>query len=918
MRQTDTDPPRVPPRLPRGLARLFLRGDAAEVIVGDLDQEFVESLDAGTPVARARRHYWRQTLASIAAIRRGRKDDDFMDRTRGFHPLQGIGLDVRAVLRVLRRSPGYVVVAVLSLAIGIGANTAVFSVVRQLLVQPLPVDRPNELRIVYWTPNTNDPINISNLNSSAFHGPDGAWYRSNYSYPEFVAMREAARGRAAVCGFNLAPGLTVSIDGRPPVVANGMLVSGNFFATVRPPIALGRAITSDDDQPGAPGAAVISYGLWTRLLGNDPNVAGRTIRVNDAPLIIIGVTGAAYRGLSPGGFSADTDITVAFAQQPVVTRSWAEPGQSLFTAPAVNWVRAIARVPDTADGAVTDLLRSSLRTTLASGGLTAARAAASAPRLFPGARGLDSLRTSATQPLRILSAVVGVVLLIACINVAGLMLARGVARQRELVVRRALGAGRGRIMRQLLLESTILSAAGGLAGLLLALVTAPVLQSMLSSGLGTNGVSVKLDWPVLATAALLVCTAAIAAGLLPALRFSRQTDSMLKDRSNGAAAPKLMIGRALLALQIAVSLPLVVGAGSFLRTIHNFDTVNLGFNPRGLVLFTADPTLNGRAPERSATVLPRLLARLETVPGVTSATLIENTLISGWESDSRITLDGREGVIYINAVGPHYLETMEIPLLAGRAIGPDDRSDLLPVAVINQSAAGKYFAGGSPVGRRFTIGKREIEVVGVSADTKYDALRNDVPPTILQSYLQRRIGSIHVAVRTEMPMAALRPLVESAVAEVDPTMPITGFASQQDVIDRSLGKERVFTNLLTVFGLFALLLACVGLHGVTSYSVARRTSEFGIRLALGAQRSQLLWLVLRQVVMLSIAGLAIGLPIAWLTGPAIRSLLFGLEPTDPLTIAASAVVMAAVAIGAGVWPARRAARMEALTALRSD
>ena len=731
-------------------------------------------------------------------------------------------------------------------------------------------------------------------------------------------MRDALGASADLAGFNLAPGVTIATEGRPPIAGAGLLVSGNFFATVRPPLAIGRALVESDDAPGAPAVAVIGYGLWTRLFGNDPRAVGRTIRVNDALVTIVGVTGAPYRGLSQGGYIAETDITLTLAQQPLVTSKWAEPGQSLFTAENVYWVRAIARVPAGADAAITDTLRTTLRSALATGGLTAAQAAIAAPRLFPGERGLDSLRTTAVQPLRVLLVVVGVVLLIACLNVAGLMLARGVSRQRELVVRRALGAGRARIMRQLLLESVILSFAGGAAGLLLALVTAPMLQSMLASGLGTSGVSVTLDWTLIGVTSALACAVGIVSGLLPALRFSRQSQSLLQSRGGGAGAPRLMVGRALLALQIAVSLPLVVGAGLFLRTLHNLGSLELGFNPRGLVLFVIDPTLGGKAPNRTATVFPRLLERLEAIPGVTSATLIENALISGWESDSTVTIDGHQGSMYMNAVGPHYLETMEVPLVAGRGISADDGDGSPRVVVINQAAVRKFFGSTSPIGRRFKIGTREVEVVGVAADTKYDGLRSDIPPTMLQSYLQRHMDSMHVAVRTQASAATLRPEIERAVQEVDASLPITEFRTQEEQIDQSIGKERVFTRLLTAFGLFALLLACIGLHGVTSYSVARRTSEFGIRLALGAQRSQLLWLVLRQVVVLAIIGLAIGLPVAWLAGPAIRSLLFGLEPNDSTTMIVSAIVMAVVAILAGLWPARRAAKMEALAALRTE
>jgi ABC-type antimicrobial peptide transport system permease subunit len=443
-------------------------------------------------------------------------------------------------------------------------------------------------------------------------------------------------------------------------------------------------------------------------------------------------------------------------------------------------------------------------------------------------------------------------------------------------------------MRELLLESVILSGIGGLAGLLVALWFAPVLQSMLASGLGTSGISVSLDWSLIGATAALACTAGILAGLLPAIRFSRNADAMLKHRA-ASGAPRLLAGRVLLALQIAVSLPLVVGAGLFLRTLNNYAAVDLGFEPRGLMLFNLDPTMNGKAPERTAQVMPRLLERIEAISGVTSATPLENALVAGSGSYTPMTIAGREAEIYFNAVGPHYLETR----------------------------------GTSPVGGRMKGVLWDVTVVGVVTDSKYEGLRDAVEPTMLQPYLQRTagkftIGAMTVAVRSTAPAAAVRTAIEAAVHDVDPTMPLSEFRTQQDQIDRTIGRERVIASLLTVFGGFALLLACVGLHGVTAYSVARRTSEIGIRLALGAQRAQVLWLVLRQVVILAIAGLAIGLPIAWIAGPLTGPMLFGLDPRDPATIAAAATILALVVVVAGLRPARRAARLEALTALRTE
>ena len=839
---------------------------------------------------------------------------------------RGLSLDLSSVLRVLRRSPGYAAIAVISLAIGIGANTAMFSVVRQMLLMPLPVEQPRDLRLVYWTPRHDGPLGIMNIASSSFSDAAGTNYRSNFNYPQFVAMRRAVSGSADLAAYNFLRRLTASAEGRPPIVTSGMLASGNFFSTVRPPFALGRGLTNADDAADAPEVAVISYGLWTRLFDGDPHVLGRSLRINDVSVEIVGVTAAGYRGLSQTGVAPSVDVTIALAKQPVFSPAWSVRGASLFADPKFFWIRLIARTKGGPDEATSASLQATLAGMLVDGGIKPDIAAKSAVGVFPGTRGLDSLRRASLVPLRILTTIAAVVLFIACLNVAGLMLARGVSRQRELAVRRALGAGRLRIIRELLLESVILSVVGALTGLLVALWAAPALQSMLSAGLGTSGVTVTLDWTLIGATAAIAAIAGILAGLLPAIRFSRAGDATLKDRSRAAGAPKLLVGRALLALQIAISLPLVAGAELFLRTLHNLGNIDLGFNPRDLALFTIDPTMNGKAPERNATIFPRLLDRLEAIPGVTSATLLENALISGSSSNTDVTIDGRNVDLYMNSVGPHYLETMGMRLVAGRSILASDSARVEPVAVINETALKKYLAGQSPLGARISSdlfgasrgGARNIEVIGVVADSKYDDLRSGVEPTMLNSYLQRPVGSMNVAVRSSLPAPALFTAIQTAIHDVDPSLPMADFKTQQEQIDLTIGRERTFTRLLTVFGGFALLLACVGLHGITSYSVARRTPEIGIRLALGAQRSGVLWLVLRQVLILAAAGLALGLPIAWLTGPVANGFLFELDSRDPATLVIAAAIMTGVAALAGFWPARRAAKMEALTALRME
>ena len=901
----------APPRLARLLAAACLRGDAGEVIAGDLEQEFAEAIAAGLPAADARRRYWRQTLASIAAV--GWRRKAAIEPASRTMPWSGLALDVRSVVRTLSHNRGYAAAAVISLAVAIGASAAVVSIAQQLLVARLPVDRPQELRLPFWTIDDNASINIQTIGSFGARDARGRFLRSNYTYAQYVAFRAATGNRVA--GFNLLRQVTLGATGRPPLSGTGLMASGNFFDVLRPALALGRPLGDADDRPDAPLAAVIGDRLWSAYFDRRPDAIGRSVFVNGVEATVVGVTDTAWRGLSPSGLFAAPDIIVALRQQPAISPEWSDGSGPLESSPRY-WIRAIARVdgePADAAALLASRLTGVLHGTAGVGGDAARSLEVVA---LPGDRGYDGLRPASTQPVRMLMGVVAIVLLIACINVAGLMLARGVARQRELAVRRALGAGRGRIVRELLVESTMLSLAGGAAGVWLAMLAAPALSTLVQSGLGATAFQFSLDLRLLGVSLAISVGAGILAGLIPAIRFSGGSGA-LKDRA-GSTRPRLLVGRAILAVQIAVSLPLVAGAGLLIRTMMNLAHVDLGFDADHLVLFAIDPTRHGRSPERTAVVFPQLLDRIEAIPGVVSATLIENPLISGFESDARITVGARTATMYMNSVGPHYFTAMGARLLAGRAIDERDIPGRPNAVVINEAAWRTFFPGIDPIGRRFRNGSRELEVVGVMADAKYDALRPAAPPTMLHSYRQRTMGEMHVVVRASRPAAQLRADLEQAVAAVDASLPIREYRTQREQIAASLGREHVFVRLLTLFGGFALMLACVGLHGVTSYAVTRRTGEIGIRLALGAQRGSVLWMILRQVVALAALGLVLGLPLAMLASPLLGAFLYGIGPRDAATIAAAAVIMIGVAVLAGLLPARRAATVDPIDALRAE
>jgi predicted permease len=831
--------------------------------------------------------------------------------------------DLRYVLRSLRRSPLFTLIAVATLALGIGANTAIFSVVRYLLLDPLPLPEPEQLALVYWAAEVEGASQVS---SSGYTDPaSGASYRSNYSYPMYRSLEAAAaRSSVQLTGFNFLRELSVAVGDQPPVVAGGALADGSYFSTLGLRAALGRTFTGADDVPGAPPVAVVSHDFWQRAFGGDPDVLGRTVRVNGLPVEVIGVTAQGFRGLSPGGFFPRTDVTLPLSSQPLFAPAWGSAERPPFSAEDLFWIRLVARVSPGAHAAALEAtLADALRPHLPP------EALAGAPLsllLRPGARGEHAVSAESERLLLVLAGVAGVVLLIACVNLAGLMLARAARRERDLAVRRALGAPGKRLARVVLTESLVLAGAGALGGLVLTLAARDLLTDLLTAGLGATGLGtlrfeVPLDWKLAAVSAASAVLAAVLFGLLPALRATRvDPGAHMKHAVAGDTAPRLALGRALLALQIGASVPLVVGAALFLRTIWNLGAVELGFDPRGIFIFRLNPEYAGVPAESYPRVYEDVLRELAALQGVESVTLLENPLMSGISSNSQMHLGSGEPVnILMNAVGPSFFETMRLPLVAGRAPGPQDGADAPDVAVVNEAAVREVFGGASPIGRQVRLGGRDVEIVGVVGDSRYSRVRSEVSPTVFDAALQRSgFGGHHVVIRAPAPSADFEARVRRAVSSVDPDLPVPELRSQVEQIARSNARERVFAQLLTLFGGFALLLASIGIHGVTAYSVARRTSEIGVRIALGAKPEQVLWLILRQVAAVAAVGLAIGIPAALATGPLVRSVLYGVAPADPRMIALAALLMAGVASAAAFLPALRASRIDALVALRND
>ena len=834
--------------------------------------------------------------------------------------LRGLGTDLRYVLRVLRKSPGFTVVAVLSLGLGLGANTAMYSVIRGLLLSPMPVEKPEDLSLVTWRRDSEQ--NFSQINSTSYKDPaSGADYRSNFSYSLYRSLRDARPEGTQLTAFSFLRGVSVAVGNQPALIAPGVFADGYYFETVRPGVAVGRPLLPSDDSPGAPLAVVLSHSLWQRAFGGDPAAIGQTIRVNGVPAEVVGVTRAGFRGLSMGGFFPHTDITIPMSAQPRVHPRMSE--QPLFTADDVFWLRVIGRIPDSSRATATSAFTRAFRTIASPA--NAGDAQPATLKLMDGSRGAEPVRGEGARLLYGLNIVVALVLLIACMNLASLMLSRGVSRQREMAVRKALGGGRGRLIRQSLLESAVLGAAGTLLGVLLAVWARSALTAMLTSILsrsnfGAVEVQVSLEPMVLLVSAGLGCAATILFGLLPALRLS-QLDPMawLKQRAAGAATPRLNLGRALIAVQIAVTVPLVLGAALFLRTIANLSAVPLGFDPSNVAIFRLDPSYTGLPEAEYSRLYQQVLSNVQAVPGVRSATLLENALLSGIVSNTSITINGERKQLYKNAVGPGFAETMGIRLLAGRMPGLQDVDGRPLVGAVNETAVAKLFGGRTPIGQSLRIGDSDVQIVGVVSDSRYQSQRDPTPPTMYDAALQRAgWGGHHIVLRADASLARIEPAIREAVARVHHDLPVPELRAQTALIAQTNAREEVFTRLLTMFGVLALLLASIGLHGVTAYSVNRRTNEIGVRVAVGAQPAQVLWLVLRQVVILAGIGLAIGVPLSLAAGRSVQSLLFGIAPDNLLALTGAALVMLTVAIAAGLLPALRAARLDPLVALRAE
>lgn len=846
---------------------------------------------------------------------------------RGTRWVEDLGADLRYAWRGLRKSPGFALVAVASLALGIGANTAVFSVLDYLMLQLLPgVEAPREL--------------------SALARDGGKELDFRFSWPLYEKMR--ARIPAGTGAAAMTPMITLNLSaGAAPEAVRGQLVSGEYFQLFGVKPAVGRVFGPEDNQRlGGHPVAVISHGYWLRRFSGDAGVVGRAITINGAPMTISGVAQAGFLGPHPGD-NAEVWVPLQmqhelhYAQNSNIND--ADPNKPWPPQRGISWLMVFVRVPG--GSPLQPLLESCSAALHADNELLAGLDSDAAWReqmrkqrvvAEPAGKGLSDMREAVSAPLSVLMITVGLVLLIACANIANLLLARAASRRREFAVRLSIGAGRGRLIRQMLTESTLLAALGGTAGFLLGVWLKDVLLRMASSGQSApgSGLQVPLNWHLLAFTALLCLGSGLMFGLAPAMRSTRAdlgTDLKAGSRTagdeGGAHGRRWTLGKVLVVGQVAVCLVLLAGATLFALTLRNLSTVDPGFQREHVLTMRIDPRTAGIPMDRLPAFYQELLRQVEAVPGVRTAALSLYSPLSGAARASGFSIpglpaaSGESRVMQVNLATTGLFATYGIQFLHGRGFTPADTAKAPLVAVINEAMAKKYFGGSAALGRQFQEGATStpFTIVGIVRDVRMNDLREPVTPMAwfpLSQNPDEYVRSLDI--RTAGDPEAMASTIRSVVNQAAPALPVRSVTALSRQFESALSREAFIARLTAAFAGIALLLACLGLYGVMAYAVSRRTAELGLRSALGASRGHVLWLVMRETLGMALVGAVIGLGLTIASMRLVAKLLYGLSPDDPLTLACSALALIATALFAGYLPARRASRVDPVVALRCE
>lgn len=816
--------------------------------------------------------------------------------------------DIRFAIRLSTRNPGFTLVAVIGLALGIGANTAIFSLVNGALLRPLAgVSNPGKLVLLERTQNGSV---------------------SSQGYPDYIDYRDrntTLEGLAAHCGTPL------TFDNGSTERLRGDLVTGNYFSLLGVKAALGRLINPDDDtDPGANPIAVLSYGFWLRAFGGAPDVAGQQLKLNNHDFTIIGVAASDFTGTEKG---TSFDVWI-----PIKMQAQAMPrtmGRNWFNDRTSGWLTLFGRLKP---GVSFDRAQSELAT-------LGAQLEQSYPNMHSGGGiallrglGLDSEdRVGLRNFLGVLTAAVALLLLIACSNVANLLLVRATARKREIAVKLALGATRGRIVRQMLTEGVLLSLAAGGLGTLLAPWAAALIVSLQQPAYALRGIDVSLDTTVLLFTFTLSVLTGIVFGLAPALQASNlDLVTSLKDGSPASGAGKSRLQARLVVAQVALSLLLLIGTGLAVRTMQKLLTMDRGFDSENMVLMSMDLTIQNYDAAKGKWFYEELIRRVEAVPGVISATLAKTVPPNDWSDRLSVFLPGetpppevlraRDDLglrVDANRIAPGYFHTLGIPIIEGREFSFVDREGAALVAIVNEKLATRLWPGESAIGKRLAVPfwhepRPPVEIIGVARDTKHRSLLAEMPMLVYMPELQAYDGRATLAVRVTQNASSFIPAIRSEVAAIDSNLPLYAVKTMSEQIASTLWQQRMAAGLIGLFGTVALLLAAIGLYGIMSHWVALRTREIGLRMALGARYADVTGMVVRQGMWLAFQGIAAGIAMALLLTRAMSSVLYDVSTTDPISFAIASLVLAGVALGASFAPARRAAKVDPMVALRCE
>jgi len=912
-------------KLPLRIRSLFRRSR----VENELSEEFQYHLERQMEALQARGMSSEEArCAALRAMSGLEQQKEKCREVRGVSLIEDLIADARYARRSFRNSPSLVLVIVGSLALGIGANTAIFSVINAVNLKMLPVRDPERLVLLNWSSKAWPEPFVESVEGSGGRDAGGLMTSNSFSSDLYAEIKKQNDVFDQILAFAANDqNINLELNGRAES-AGLQAVSGDFFDALGASPSLGRALLPSDDSPSASPVAVVSQEFWRKHFGGDIAVAGKTITINGEAVTIVGVAPPEFFGVIPGN-RIDVYVPLSFYSAQW-TRLYPEDP---LNSPKTWWLEVIGRLKPGAEPAkAKSELQVIVERTLKARLKTATNAVVPSIGVTSAGRGLNELRERFSTSLLLLMGMVGLVLLIACANVAGLLMARASARQKEIAVRLSLGASRSRIIRQLLVESVMLGIIGGCAGLLVSLWASSALVRLLSSGRSPIYLSTGVDVRVLAFTAGISIVSGIFFGLVPAITATRVSIApTLKDNAAqfSARGMRFRIGKALVGGQVALSLLLLIASGLLLRTLDRLQRVNLGFDQHALLTFEVRPGLNAYNDERLTAYYQELQRRLQSLPGVRSVAFTQHGPIdSGWSSNSPeipgYTPPGQQVEVYRHIVGPLYFEALNVPIVLGRPITAQDTATSQKSLVVNETLVRKYFHGDNPIGKHLVYGKNgrmgTFEVVGVAKDVKYGKIRDEIPPTAYWPYLQSKLISRQMIylVRTEGDPNAIANSVRQVCLDLDKDVPVVRMQTEDEVIDGSLFLERTFALLSSAFGALALLLACVGLYGTIGYTVARRTGEIGVRMALGAGRGSILRMVLGETLFLVAVGIVIGLPMSWATARLLNHQLYGLSAHDPVTIAFSSAAILAITLPAGYLPARRASKVEPMVALRCE